>query len=110
MCVSDEDARPSVRNGFLFLLPTQPLNLEPGRDLRLRFLQHDLAVQLGHLLVFLLGLPGAKLLLAGRLRNALRIAGEDYARLGIDPKLRPENLSPQDYARLTALRSMNSTL
>jgi 16S rRNA (adenine1518-N6/adenine1519-N6)-dimethyltransferase len=45
-----------------------------------------------------------------QLRNALRIAGEDYARLGIDPKLRPENLSPQDYARLTALRSMNSTL
>jgi 16S rRNA (adenine1518-N6/adenine1519-N6)-dimethyltransferase len=45
-----------------------------------------------------------------QLRNALPFADEDYARLGIDPKLRPENLSPQDYARLTALRSMNSIL
>ncbi|HEY3075501.1 MAG TPA: 16S rRNA (adenine(1518)-N(6)/adenine(1519)-N(6))-dimethyltransferase, partial [Burkholderiales bacterium] len=38
------------------------------------------------------------------LRNAL--PGIDFAALGIDPKLRPENLSPQDYARL----SMNSIL
>ena len=45
-----------------------------------------------------------------QLRNALPFAEADYARLGIDPKLRPENLSPQDYARLTALRSMNSIL
>jgi 16S rRNA (adenine1518-N6/adenine1519-N6)-dimethyltransferase len=46
-----------------------------------------------------------------QLRNALALADADYARLGIDPKLRPENLSPGDYARLTAaLRSMNSIL
>jgi 16S rRNA (adenine1518-N6/adenine1519-N6)-dimethyltransferase len=34
------------------------------------------------------------------LRNAL--PGIDFAALGIDPKLRPENLSPQDYARITS--------
>ena len=39
-----------------------------------------------------------------QLRNAL--PGIDFAALGIDPTLRPENLSPQDYARL----SMNSIL
>ncbi|HET7198144.1 MAG TPA: 16S rRNA (adenine(1518)-N(6)/adenine(1519)-N(6))-dimethyltransferase RsmA [Burkholderiales bacterium] len=38
------------------------------------------------------------------LRNAL--AGIDLAAAGIDPRLRPENLSPEDYARL----SMNSIL
>jgi len=38
------------------------------------------------------------------LRNAL--PGIDFAALGIDPRLRPENLSPADYARL----SMNSIL
>ena len=38
------------------------------------------------------------------LRNAL--PGVDFARAGIDPGLRPENLSPEDYARL----SMNSIL
>ena len=38
------------------------------------------------------------------LRNAL--PGIDFAALGIDAGLRPENLSPQDYARL----SMNSIL
>ena len=38
------------------------------------------------------------------LKNAL--PGIDFAALGIDPRLRPENLSPQDYARL----SMNSIL
>jgi 16S rRNA (adenine1518-N6/adenine1519-N6)-dimethyltransferase len=38
------------------------------------------------------------------LRNAL--PGVDFAAAGIDPKLRPENLSPEDYARL----SMNSIL
>ena len=38
------------------------------------------------------------------LRNAL--PGIDFAALGIDPTLRPENLSPADYARL----SMNSIL
>ena len=34
-----------------------------------------------------------------QLRNAL--PGIDFAALGIDPSLRPENLSPQDYARLS---------
>lgn len=38
------------------------------------------------------------------LKNAL--PGIDFAALGIDARLRPENLSPQDYARL----SMNSIL
>ena len=38
------------------------------------------------------------------LRNAL--PGADFAAAGIDPTLRPENLSPEDYARL----SMNSIL
>ena len=38
------------------------------------------------------------------LRNAL--AGVDFAAAGVDPGLRPENLSPEDYARL----SMNSIL
>jgi 16S rRNA (adenine1518-N6/adenine1519-N6)-dimethyltransferase len=33
------------------------------------------------------------------LRNAL--PGIDFAALGIDPRLRPENLSPQDYARIS---------
>ena len=37
-----------------------------------------------------------------QLRNALGIPEDEYARLGIDPKLRPENLSPADYARITA--------
>jgi 16S rRNA (adenine1518-N6/adenine1519-N6)-dimethyltransferase len=34
------------------------------------------------------------------LRNAL--PGVDLEALGIDPKLRPENLSPADYARISA--------
>ncbi|HYD57586.1 MAG TPA: 16S rRNA (adenine(1518)-N(6)/adenine(1519)-N(6))-dimethyltransferase RsmA [Burkholderiales bacterium] len=34
------------------------------------------------------------------LRNAL--AGVDLEGLGIDPRLRPENLSPEDYARISA--------
>lgn len=39
-----------------------------------------------------------------QLKNAL--PGVDFERAGIDPALRPENLSPEDYARL----SMNSIL
>lgn len=35
------------------------------------------------------------------LRNALSLEAEDYVALGIDPTLRPENLSPQDYVRIT---------
>ena len=34
------------------------------------------------------------------LRNALPLAPGDYAALGIDPGLRPENLSPADYLRI----------
>jgi 16S rRNA (adenine1518-N6/adenine1519-N6)-dimethyltransferase len=34
------------------------------------------------------------------LKNAL--PGVDFVSLGIDPKLRPENLAPQDYARISA--------
>ncbi|HLX80488.1 MAG TPA: 16S rRNA (adenine(1518)-N(6)/adenine(1519)-N(6))-dimethyltransferase RsmA [Burkholderiales bacterium] len=34
------------------------------------------------------------------LRNALPLAPQDYEELGIDPKLRPENLSPGDYVRI----------
>ena len=35
------------------------------------------------------------------LRNALPLAPRDYEELGIDPGLRPENLSPTDYLRIT---------
>ena len=35
------------------------------------------------------------------LRNALSLEPGDYTELGIDAKLRPENLSPQDYVRIT---------
>jgi 16S rRNA (adenine1518-N6/adenine1519-N6)-dimethyltransferase len=34
------------------------------------------------------------------LRNALPLGPGDFAALGIDPGLRPENLSPQDYVRV----------
>jgi len=37
------------------------------------------------------------------LRNALSLDPAAYARLGIDPKLRPENLSPSDYVRIAQL-------
>jgi 16S rRNA (adenine1518-N6/adenine1519-N6)-dimethyltransferase len=36
-----------------------------------------------------------------QLRNALPLSKEDYVRLELDPRLRPENLSPQDFARLS---------
>jgi 16S rRNA (adenine1518-N6/adenine1519-N6)-dimethyltransferase len=39
------------------------------------------------------------------LRNALPLEPEAYTQLGIDPKLRPENLSPQDYVRVAGLLS-----
>ena len=38
-----------------------------------------------------------------QLRNAL--PGVDFAAAGIDARLRPENLSPEDYARISALTS-----
>ncbi len=34
------------------------------------------------------------------LRNALGLPAEAFAALGIDPQLRPENLSPRDYVRI----------
>ena len=34
------------------------------------------------------------------LRNALPLGPQDYAELGIDPGLRPENLAPADYVRI----------
>ena len=34
------------------------------------------------------------------LRNALSLEPDDYVALEIDPQLRPENLSPQDYVRI----------
>lgn len=34
------------------------------------------------------------------LRNALGLPAEDFAALGIDPRLRPENLSAEDYVRI----------
>jgi len=34
------------------------------------------------------------------LRNALPLEQKDYEELGIDPKLRPENLSPADFVRI----------
>ncbi len=39
-----------------------------------------------------------------QLRNALPLAPGDYEQLGLDPRLRPEDLSPQDYARISAFR------
>ena len=35
-----------------------------------------------------------------KLRNALPLAADDFATLGLDPDLRPENLSPGDYVRV----------
>jgi len=35
-----------------------------------------------------------------QLRNALPLAAADFAKLGIDPSARPENLSPADYVRI----------
>jgi 16S rRNA (adenine1518-N6/adenine1519-N6)-dimethyltransferase len=35
-----------------------------------------------------------------QLRNALPLAAADFPKLGIDPSVRPENLSPADYVRI----------
>lgn len=37
------------------------------------------------------------------LRNALGLAPAQFEALGLDPGLRPENLSPQDYVRIAAI-------
>ena len=42
------------------------------------------------------------------LRNALPLAPDDYEALGIDPRLRPENLSPADYVRITLRASLSN--
>jgi len=42
------------------------------------------------------------------LRNALGLAPGEFEALGIDPRLRPENLSPADYVRIA--RRTNSTV
>jgi 16S rRNA (adenine1518-N6/adenine1519-N6)-dimethyltransferase len=39
------------------------------------------------------------------LRNALPLAPEDFEALRLDPKLRPENLSPADYVRIAGRAS-----
>jgi 16S rRNA (adenine1518-N6/adenine1519-N6)-dimethyltransferase len=39
------------------------------------------------------------------LRNALSLKAEDYVALSIDPRLRPENLSPLDYVRIACCLS-----
>jgi 16S rRNA (adenine1518-N6/adenine1519-N6)-dimethyltransferase len=44
------------------------------------------------------------------LRNALPLAARDYEELGIDPQLRPENLSPADYVRITLRASSSNAL
>jgi len=38
-----------------------------------------------------------------KLRNALPLAPADFAALGLDPDLRPENLAPDDYVRVARL-------
>jgi len=40
------------------------------------------------------------------LRNALHLEPADYAALGIDPRLRPENLAPADYVRIARRASL----
>jgi 16S rRNA (adenine1518-N6/adenine1519-N6)-dimethyltransferase len=42
------------------------------------------------------------------LRNALKMSEAELLALGLEPKLRPENLTPEDYVRVA--RSMNSIL
>jgi 16S rRNA (adenine1518-N6/adenine1519-N6)-dimethyltransferase len=42
------------------------------------------------------------------LRNALGLAAADFSALGIDPRLRPENLAPQDYVRIARHAEYNS--
>src|SRR5262249_27116627 len=57
----------------VLLLAAEPLNLQARRHLGLRFLEDDLAIELGHLLVFLLRLARAQLLFARVLGNALLV-------------------------------------
>jgi 16S rRNA (adenine1518-N6/adenine1519-N6)-dimethyltransferase len=43
-----------------------------------------------------------------KLRNALPLAEADFAALGLDPDLRPENLAPDDYVRVSQLVAQRS--
>ena len=43
------------------------------------------------------------------LRNALPLGPRDYEELGIDPKLRPENLAPADYVRIARRASLSDS-
>ena len=43
------------------------------------------------------------------LRNALPLEPADYEELGIDPKLRPENLSPADYVLIARRASLSDS-
>jgi 16S rRNA (adenine1518-N6/adenine1519-N6)-dimethyltransferase len=43
------------------------------------------------------------------LRNALSLTPGDYTELGIDARLRPENLSPQDFVRIARRCALAST-
>jgi 16S rRNA (adenine1518-N6/adenine1519-N6)-dimethyltransferase len=44
------------------------------------------------------------------LRNALPLGARDFETLGLDPRLRPENLSPADYVRITLQASQTNAL
>src|SRR5262245_12685034 len=55
------------------LRPAEALDLEAARDFGLRFLEHDLPVELGHLLVLLLRLARAQLLFTRVLGDALLV-------------------------------------
>jgi len=44
------------------------------------------------------------------LRNALPLSADDYVDLGLDPKLRPENLSPADYVRIARRASQGKDI
>jgi len=43
------------------------------------------------------------------LRNALPLGPADFEALGIDPRLRPENLAPADYVRIARRASLAGT-
>ena len=69
------------------------VRLEPRTDNPLR------EVDAGHFEKLVAGAFSAR---RKTLRNALPLEAADFAALGLDPKLRPENLSPEDYVRIAA--------
>src|SRR5580765_1751938 len=60
-------------NSSCLLRSAEALDLEAARDFRLRFLQDNLTVQLGHLLVLCLRLARAQLLFTRGLGDALLV-------------------------------------